>query len=154
MNGDGFGPQVVPVLAARLGVDWDQLEQYRVDMGARTAGTVQLLASWQWQVTRFEVEATKSLTDRTAWTGADLLGGLYTRDRLQSCLDRLPAPLAERVGEVVAEVDDRFRAITAPDDGGLIKAFDPTTNPTAGGWWWRRVPTSGAIHDDLLAGGV
>lgn len=51
-------------------------------------------------------------------------------------------------------MDERFRAITAPDEEQLLEAFDPTTDPAAGDWWWQRIPTSGAIYEDLRAGGV
>jgi hypothetical protein len=145
---------MVPELAARLGDDWDRLEAVRTPFGAETAGTVSLLAAWQAHVDRYRVEASKSAADPTAWHGGDLLAGLYLRDFLQECLDQMPEALSRRVLAVVEDVDAEFRAITRVDDEQLIKAYDLDVDPASRGWWWRRIPTTGAIHEDLVAGGM
>jgi hypothetical protein len=70
------------------------------------------------------------------------------RDFLQDAPDQLPASLRKRLQTWVAESDERFRSYTVDDPAGrmaTIAEVDLTGRP----WWWRRVPDSGPITEDL-----
>jgi hypothetical protein len=103
---------------------------------------------WASRVAKFDADRALAWTDRTVWNEHDLAGSLHQRDFLERAMAQLPAELRERLAAWVAGVDDRFRSYTVDDsDGKMAKVAEVELGGR--GWWWRRVPDSGPIVEDL-----
>jgi hypothetical protein len=101
----------------------------------RSRDAIDLAAAWAHQVEKIGDER-------------ELAGSLLLRDFLQEALDGLRPPLRERLTDWVAGVDDRYRALTVDDPAGRM-ALVAAVDPTGRGWWWRRLPDTGPIAEDL-----
>jgi hypothetical protein len=115
----------------------------------REIDAIELATGWANSVQKIDLDRALPWSDRTVWNEHDLAGTLFTRDRLQQALERLPAPLRDRLTGWVAGVDERFRSYTVDDPAGRMAKLaevDLTGRP----WWWRRVPDSGPIVEDLI----
>jgi hypothetical protein len=109
---------------------------------------IELAMGWANRVQKIDLDRALPWSDRTVWNEHDLAGTLFVRDFLQDALEQLPATLRERLETWVAESDERFRSYTVDDPAGRmakIAEVDLTGRP----WWWRRVPDSGPITEDL-----
>jgi hypothetical protein len=114
----------------------------------RQLDAIDLATAWEVRVRKIDLDRTLPWSDRSVWNEHDLAGTLFIRDFLQDALDQLPGSLRERLEHWVNEVDDRFRSYTVDDPAGrmaTIADVDLTGRP----WWWRRVPDSGPIVEDL-----
>ena len=133
-----FGPDELTEIAARA-----------IPFGNdQVVDALQFAAGWATRVAKFDADRALAWTDRTVWNEHDLAGSLHQRDFLERSMAQLPTPLRERLTAWVAEVDERFRSYTVDDpDGKMAKIaeVDLTGRP----WWWRRVPDSGPIVEDL-----
>jgi hypothetical protein len=126
----------------------------RVTRGARPHSGCSMVRASKWTAratgrpARSVRRATRPWTDRTVWNEHDLAGTLFARDFVQDALDQLPPSLRERMARWVAESDERFRSYTVDDPAGRmakVARIDLAGRP----WWWRRVPDSGPITEDL-----
>lgn len=107
-----------------------------------------LAMGWAHRVAKLDQDRSLPWSDRTVWNEHDLAGSLFARDFLQETMGYLPAFLRERLGQWVAEVDERFRSYTVDDPAGRMgKVADVELRGRA--WWWSRVPDSGPIVEDL-----
>jgi hypothetical protein len=126
-----------------------EIEAHKIHLGGDTdADAIELAISWDAHVEKIDNDRVLPWSDRTVWNEHDLAGALFMRDFLQDALDQLPATLRERLQTWVAESDARFRSYTVDDPAGRmakIAEVDLTGRP----WWWRRVPDSGPITEDL-----
>jgi hypothetical protein len=116
--------------------------------GERELDAVELAIGWANRVQKIDADRARPWTDRSVWNEHDLAGSLFLRDFLQAGLDQLPRSLRERLGGWVARADEQFRSYTVDDPAGRmaqIAEVDLAGRP----WWWRRVPDSGPITEDL-----
>jgi hypothetical protein len=66
----------------------------------------------------------------------------------RQALDALSPPTRSKLAGWVEAADDRFRGYTIDDPAGRMGKV-AEVDPTGRGWWWRRVPDSGPIVEDL-----
>jgi len=107
-----------------------------------------LTVGWANHVDKLDKDRRLPWEDHSVWTEHDLEAALRIRDRLAQALSRLPAPVAERLSEVVSEADESFRDFTA-DDTGARMARIAHVELAGRGWWWFRVPVDGPVAIDL-----
>lgn len=82
------------------------------------------------------------------WNEHDLAGSLFQRDFLAQALEALPEPTRSKLADWVATADQRFRGYTTDDPSGRMGRV-AEVDLAGRGWWWRRVPDSGPIVEDL-----
>jgi hypothetical protein len=116
--------------------------------GQRTIDAVELASGWANRVAKIDLDRALPWSDRSVWNEHDLAGSLFARDFLQEAIDGLPQPLRDRLAGWVAGVDERFRSYTV-DDPRERMAKVAETDLAGRGWWWRRVPATGPIAEDL-----
>lgn len=115
----------------------------------RMLDAVELAAGWAGRVEKIDRDRALPWTDHTVWNEHDLVGSLFIRDFLQQALDALPAPLRERLASgSVDAADERFRSYTVADPDGRLGRVAGIES-AGRGWWWRRVPESGPVVQDL-----
>ena len=144
--------QLVPGDPSSILVSDDELARIAgrpVPLGAeRELDAVELAISWVSRVEKIDRGRGLPWTDRTVWNEHDLAGTLFVRDFLQEALDGLPAPLRERLAVVVDAADEEFRSYTVDDPAARMSRI-AEVEPGGRGWWWRRVPETGPIAEDL-----
>jgi hypothetical protein len=109
---------------------------------------IDLAIGWQKHVQKIDADRDRPWSDRSVWTEHDLAAALFLRDFLQLGLDRLSPSVRDRLGRHVAATDAQFRSYTVDDPDSpiaLVAHVDLSAKP----WWWRRVPVSGPIAEDL-----
>lgn len=117
--------------------------EYEVD-----AITTELSVAWAQHVDRLAKESgSKYSHEDDVWGVYDFVAALWIRERLESRLIG-DATLRE---ELSANSDEMFLQFTRNDDDGrLAEYIDPASTDL--GWWWRRIPQSGPVADDLSGG--
>jgi hypothetical protein len=109
---------------------------------------IDLAVSWDRHVDKIDTDRALASSDRRVWTEYDLVAALFQRDFLKMALDRLPAQLRERLRLIVDATDEQFRSYTVDDPSGRIGQVGGV-DLAGRGWWWRRVPETGPIAEDL-----
>ncbi|GIF24273.1 hypothetical protein BJ973_007753 [Actinoplanes tereljensis] len=115
---------------------------------ARAGDALELAVGWAGRVEKIDRDRALPWSDRTVWNEHDLAGALFLRDFLQDALDDLPPPIRRKLTPFVEASDERFRGYTVDDPAGRMGTV---AEVELGGraWWWRRVPDSGPIVEDL-----
>ncbi|BDT84909.1 hypothetical protein [Nocardia cyriacigeorgica] len=129
--------------------DLRQIEVNKYRLGSTEVTILDLAASWAAHVEKIDTDRPKSMMDRTAWGGYDLLAAMSMRSSFENCLHAFSGPIVSRLMDTIKPFDDRFRSITVPDTKGLVQSFadeDTSARP----WWWHRIPDSGPILEELL----
>ncbi|HEX5203379.1 MAG TPA: hypothetical protein VFW27_25895 [Actinoplanes sp.] len=116
--------------------------------GDRTADALELAAGWAGRVDKLDRDRALPWSDRTVWNEHDLAGSLFVRDFLQQALNGLPETTRRKLAEWVGAADQRFRGFTVDDPAGRMSRV-AEVDLGGRGWWWRRVPDSGPIVEDL-----
>lgn len=111
--------------------------EFAAELAEPTYGLFASLQMWELLARRMEDE----------WRGIDyhLVGEylyeLTVRDAIDDYLDAMPQPLRDKVGRLVARIDERFRALTTEDDGAeLAQHWKPLADGQEIRWWWTRKP--------------
>jgi hypothetical protein len=126
-----------------------EIEARAVPMGVgRTADALELATGWAARVEKIDRDRALPWSDRTVWNEHDLAGSLFQRDFLAEALDALPEPTRSKLAAWVEAADERFRGYTTDDPSGRMGKV-AEVDPAGRGWWWRRVPDSGPIVEDL-----
>jgi len=109
---------------------------------------IDMAVAWAKHVAKIDADRALAWTDHSVWNEHDLAGSLFQRDFLERAMGQLPTALREKLAVWVAGVDGRFRSFTVDDpDGKMARIAD--VDLTGRPWWWRRVPDSGPIVEDL-----
>ena len=109
---------------------------------------IDMAIAWAAHVEKIDADRALPWEDRSVWTEHDLAAALYIRDFLRDALNKLSASLRDRLQQYVATVDEHFRSYTVDDPAermGRVAHIDLAGRE----WWWRRVPDSGPIVEDL-----
>ncbi len=107
-----------------------------------------LVVGWALNERKLNSELDASLEDPRTWGAEDFLGAMYTRDRLQRVVERLPISVRMKISALIKVYDDEFAAFTELDTGGLLRrAADHAVEGR--GWWWQRVPVRGPSREEL-----
>ena len=77
----------------------------------------------------------------------DYTNDLTGRDALDLVLSWASPELIDRLRPEIQRADKRFVEATVEDDRSLIGRYFRIDNKA--GWWWRRLPRSGRLADDL-----
>lgn len=104
--------------------------------------------SWAAHIKKIDNDRSSPWSDRSVWNEYDFCAALTIRDYLDTAIDVLSPPLADKVTRYASATDNRYRSITVEDSGKRMSAVakvDPSTRK----WWWFRVPDSGPILEDL-----
>jgi hypothetical protein len=109
---------------------------------------IDMAMAWSAHVRKIDADRALPWEDRSVWTEHDLAAALYIRDFVQLALDKLSVSLRDRLQQYVTTVDDHFRSYTVDDPAGRMGKV-AHVDLAGRGWWWRRVPDSGPIVDDL-----
>jgi hypothetical protein len=128
----------------------DEIEAHPIFFGdnQHSADAIHLAKDWAERVQKFDADRARAWSDRRVWTEHDLAGALFLRDFLQEALEQLSPSLRSRMESYVGRADAQFRSYTVDDPAGKmakIADVDLAGRP----WWWRRVPVSGPITEDL-----
>ncbi|GAB3700384.1 hypothetical protein [Nocardiopsis oceani] len=107
-----------------------------------------LLGAWYLHVRKLAADLPLPDTDPTAWGIQDVIAALFLRDFVERGLDELGTERTAGVDAAVADVDERFRALTEEDGDGRLALADPDAAGHAD-WWWRRIPVSGPARREL-----
>ncbi|GGR34986.1 hypothetical protein ACFOE1_01805 [Agromyces mediolanus] len=90
---------------------------------------------------------------RQRWAGSDTVddytNDLCARDALELALERTTGALHERLAALVERADQEFLASTEPDSAMLLGKYFRLDSRS--GWWWRRIPVTGGISEQLRA---
>lgn len=118
--------------------------------GGRSVPLLSAIDSWAAQVLRMFRESVSQADPRTedVWGPDDLVGALLARDRIETAM---PTPTDHDISELLptlAVADELFRLFTAPDETKLIGEVCSADARVS--WWWKRVPKSGPIREELL----
>ena len=116
----------------------------------KTLSVIQLAAGWARHVRKIGADRTMPPDDPGTWGPYDLVAALHIRDFLADCADQLPMDLREKVSAAILPYDQLFRDMTQPDDDQLV-ALVEEENVAGKPWWWRRIPDSGPLLDELRA---
>jgi hypothetical protein len=114
----------------------------------KTLDAVDLAWGWASRVRKMDNDRALPWSDRTVWNEHDLAGSLFIRNFLQKALEKVPESVRPRLQDYVDQADAQFRSYTVDDPAGKmarIAHVDLAGRP----WWWRRVPVSGPITEDL-----
>jgi len=112
-----------------------------------------LICAWKGHVEKIERDIPLPSSDRTVWGAHDLVAAVNLRSFLQEGLEELNPEIRQRVEHVVDQVDQRFLSYTEIDEFGLLEKLDGRSNSNRG-WWWRRIPKTGPVREDIdLFGG-
>jgi hypothetical protein len=112
-----------------------------------------LICAWKGHVEKIERDIPLPGSDRTVWGAHDLVAAVNLRSFLQEGLEELDPEIRQRVEHVVDQVDQRFISYTEIDEFGLLEKLDDRSNSNRG-WWWRRIPKTGPVREDIdLFGG-
>jgi hypothetical protein len=127
----------------------DEIAARPVVLGESTErDAIDLAVAWAAHVRKIDDDRALPWSDRSVWTEHDFAAALHMRDFVQTALDRLPPTLRERMQQVVAGTDEQFRSYTVDDPRGRM-ATVAGVDLAGRGWWWRRVPGTGPIAEDL-----
>jgi hypothetical protein len=127
----------------------DDIAAHPVILGESTErDAIDLAISWAAHVGKIDADRALPWSDRSVWTEHDLAAALHMRDFVQMALDRLPPALQKRMQLVVSPVDAQFRSYTVEDPRKRM-AVIAGVDLAGRGWWWRRVPETGPIAQDL-----
>ncbi|WP_157163540.1 hypothetical protein [Nocardia aobensis] len=126
-----------------------ELENHSVTLASGDRrDAIRLADSWAAHIEKIDNDRALPWSDRSVWNEYDFCAALTIRDYLNSAIELLPPPLAEKVSTYTSEADNRYLSITVEDSGKRMSAVakvDPNTRQ----WWWYRVPDSGPILEDL-----
>jgi hypothetical protein len=109
---------------------------------------IDMAIAWDSHVRKIDADRSLPWADRSVWTEHDLVAALYIRDFLEQALNQLAVSLRDRLQHYVATVDEHFRSYTVDDPAGRIGKV-AGVELAGRAWWWRRVPASGPIAQDL-----
>jgi hypothetical protein len=127
----------------------DEIAAHPVVLGEdHPATAIELAQDWAGRVQKIDADRALPWSDRSVWTEHDLAGALFLRGFLQKAMDQLSLATREKMQNYVDQADSQFRAYTVDDPAGRmgrIAHVDLAGRP----WWWRRVPVSGPITEDL-----
>lgn len=130
-------------------VEIDEIAAHPVILGEDTErDAIDLAISWSAHVSKIDADRVLPWSDRSVWTEYDLAAALHMRDFVQMALDRIPTKLRDRMQQVVDATDEQFRSYTIDDPRGRM-ATVAGVDLAGRGWWWRRVPETGPIAQDL-----
>ena len=107
-----------------------------------------LLGAWYLHVRKLTADVPLPDTDQTAWGIHDVVAALFLRDFVERGLAELGVERTAGVDAAVADVDDRFRALTEEDESGRLALAEPDAAGHTD-WWWRRIPASGPARREL-----
>ncbi|MFF2496089.1 hypothetical protein [Agromyces sp. NPDC058064] len=79
----------------------------------------------------------------------DYTNDVCARDALELALGRSHGALHDRLAALIARADQEFLASTKPDTDRLLEGF--LRIDAEDGWWWRRIPSDGAVIEELRA---
>ncbi|WP_280319516.1 hypothetical protein [Nocardia wallacei] len=114
----------------------------------RSFGVLDLLVSWALHVEKIDSDRFKSPADRGVWGGYDLVAAFSVRDFLAGCIEQLGNPLKDKVIRLAERYDTRLRSITIDDEKQVLRRY-VEVDLTAAPWWWRRIPDSGPLLEEL-----
>jgi len=144
----------MPAIPSELASLFDPAETAQIEARAvplspaRSADALELAAGWAGRVEKIDRDRALPWSDRTVWNEHDLAGSLFLRDSLQQALDGLPESIRGKLADWVAAADERFRGYTVEDAEGRMSRV-AEVELGGRGWWWRRIPDSGPILEDL-----
>jgi hypothetical protein len=120
-----------------------------IPCGERRVPLADLVDSWSGHVLRLYEERDQRWDDRTRdlWGLDDLAAAYLIRDRI----DRAMESIERRPPHSVGLADAMLRSFTEESDGSWAKLAG---EPPGARWWWRRVPTSGPIVEQLRGLGL
>ena len=126
-----------------------EIGTHPIVLGESTEGdAIDMAMAWAAHVQKIDADRVLPWEDHSVWTEHDLAAALYIRDFLQLALDRLSPSLRDRLQQYVTTIDEHFQSYTVDDPAGrMAKVAD--VDLTGRPWWWRRVPDSGPIVQDL-----
>ena len=104
--------------------------------------------AWWEHVSKLEGDLTAPTDDRSICGAHDFVATLVVRDLAADGLPRIAPDLRAPAELALHEVDQRFLSYTEPDDDGCTERIDGRVDPHRG-WWWRRIPKSGPIHEEI-----
>jgi len=127
----------------------DALTTTTVDVSAsRSLSLIDLLTAWSRHVEKIDSDRGRSFDDRSVWVAHDFVAALAIRDFVEEGRDSLDATIQDKIEQYLQQVDSKFRAVTQDDSRhlvGRVAERDVTTKA----WWWRRVPESGPVLQDM-----
>ena len=152
MNGPVEFEHVRGVVRARFGPD-ELAELASANTNASGRERFQLLnlvASWGYGVRTVVAQLDRSLDERdpTVLAAHDLVGVLFTRDRVERTAALVPEELDDRVRDVLEVFDAEYHAITVDDTSAEVTRVGDVRRFRAG-WWWHRVPVRGPVRQEL-----
>jgi hypothetical protein len=108
-----------------------------------------VLNSWSTRVYRLHEYSHARM--QLEWSPDDYTIVLWARQNIEDSITYLGV-----VGEQVRELsflilaDRMFEAVTMEDPGGIVASWLGEPLPSDG-WWWKRIPRIGPLHDEMLA---
>jgi hypothetical protein len=124
-----------------------------VDLGdGLEPNAASLIIGWAAHDQRLHDERLTSLAEnRDVWNAHDWVGAMNIRGFAERALEVLSEDVRTKAQNVVNRYDDVLMSFTEPDERALLRRF--AQEDAGEGWWWDRVPTSGPVHDELIAFG-
>ena len=108
-----------------------------------------LLLGWREHVNKLISDLSRDVNDHSVWGAHDLVAALVIRDHVEEGSKFLDGPLRGMVDRFVAKIDKDFEHFTELDGQGSLRRVDGR-NVLPDSWWWRRVPASGPVHEELM----
>jgi hypothetical protein len=116
----------------------------------RSRSVWDLLIGWSYHVDRIDAEMDlQGEAAHDAWNVFDYVAALIVRDFTADGLGLLTGEALSEAGRIVTETDEILKSLTVADGQGLLLNF--AAEDAGEGWWWKRIPASGPIHEQLLA---
>jgi hypothetical protein len=114
-------------------------------------------AGWAGHVERLKSELRVTVaTHPQSWGFHDYIATLLIRDRVERLLPSVPEALRNRVTAFIQRYDDELTSFTEDDRDELLIRFASSGGGLtekefmASQWWWRRIPQSGPVVEELL----
>jgi hypothetical protein len=114
----------------------------------------EVVAGWGQHVQRLQAERYVNIeTAPDVWGIHDYIAALHLRDLVNIGLDQSPLEMRSMAMVIITDADNAFKSFTEPDRRGAIEQFSGERHESEA-WWWKRLPQSGPVRDELRAIGI
>jgi hypothetical protein len=109
----------------------------------------ELLDGWRLHMVRFQDESRASATmNPYMWGAHDYVAALNLRSLVSRGTEQASNEIQQKVSLLVGLSDEILTSFTEPDVNGLMERFTGEHH-TESEWWWRRIPISGPVRDEI-----
>jgi hypothetical protein len=112
----------------------------------REVSLAELVASWGAHLGKIAKDMEQPIGPMT-WGAHDYFAALSIRDLIQFSCEGLNQDLRGVTASRTAVADQSLCTFAELDERGLVVRFGDPPAPIS--WWWKRIPLSGLIRDEL-----